>query len=174
MSGDVVMNGKFVWPPGPRKFVEKIGLDLAFGVNGSRLTNPNSQQSIDRIGKSGEGESRKQLDEDPQTVLSQIQGHIQLRNGVASMSDVSFTVPGSDARLHGTYNLLVQRVDLHGTLDTRGNLSDATTGFKAVVLKAVTPLFKKKNSMRIVPFDITGTYGKSSVSIDWKRDLAHR
>jgi hypothetical protein len=174
MSGDVAIHGKFVWPPGPRKFVEKIGMDLAFGIEGSRLTDPNSQQSIDRISESGQGESRKQLDENPRTVLSQIQGHIQLRNGIASMSDVSFTVPGSDARLYGTYSLLVQRVDLHGTLDTRGSLSDATTGFKAVVLKAITPLFKKKNSMRIVPFDITGTYGKTSVSIDWKRDLAHR
>jgi hypothetical protein len=173
MSGDVAMDGKFVWPPGPRKFVEKIGMDLAFGIEGSRLTNPDSQRSIDRIGESGEGESRKQLDEDPRTVLSQIRGNIRLRNGIASMTDVSFAVPGSDARLHGTYNLLTKRVDLHGTLDTRGSLSDATTGFKAVVVKAITPLFRKKQSMRIVPFDITGTYGKTSVSIDWKRDLRH-
>lgn len=173
MSGNVTLNGKFLWPPGPRKFVEKISIDLAFGMNGSRLTDSNSQQSIDRISESGQGESKKELDEDPRTVLSQIRGNIQLRNGIASMRDITFTVPGSDARLHGTYSLLAQRVDLHGTPDTRGNLSDTTSGFKAIVVKAITPLFKKRNSMRIVPFDITGTYGHTSVSIDWKRDLSH-
>jgi hypothetical protein len=174
MSGNVTLQGQFVWPPGPRKFVEKIGLDLAFGMNGSRLTNSGSQDSINRLSESAQGESRKELNEDPRTVLSQIRGAIRLRNGVASMSDVTFTAPGSDARLHGTYDLVAKRVDLHGTLDTRGDLSDEASGFKAVVLKAITPLFRKKNSMRIVPFDITGTYGHTAVSIDWKRDLAHR
>jgi len=71
--------------------------------------------------------------------------------------------------VRGTYNLLNRRVDLQGTLDTKGNLSDATTGFKALVVKAITPLFKKKKSVRIVPFQITGAYGNTSVGIDWKR-----
>jgi hypothetical protein len=81
-------------------------------------------------------------------------------------------VSGADAAVHGTYNLLNRRVDLHGTLDTRGDLSDTTAGFKAVVLKAITPLFKKRGSMRIVPFEITGSYGNTAVGIDWKTDLA--
>jgi hypothetical protein len=40
------------------------------------------------------------------------------------------------------------------------------------VLKAVTPLFKKRASTRIVPFEITGAYGKATVGIDWKTDLS--
>ena len=44
-----------------------------------------------------------------------------------------------------------------------------TSGFKALVLKAITPLFKKEKSARIIPFDITGAYGNTSVGIDWKR-----
>jgi hypothetical protein len=174
MSGDVTLNGKFVWPPGPRTFLEKIGMDLVFGMSGSRLTNPSSQDSIDRISESAQGKSRKQQDEDPETVLSEIRGNIRLRNSIASITDANFNVPGAYATVRGTYNFTGQRVDLQGTLDTRGQLSDATSGLKALVLKAATPLFKKKNSMRIVPFDITGTYGKTSVTIDWKRDLSHR
>jgi hypothetical protein len=174
MSGNVTVNGKFVWPPGPRKFVQKIGMDLAFGMSGSRLTNPSGQDSIDHISESAQGESKKQQDADQGTVLSQIRGDIHLRNGIASITDASFSVPGANATVRGTYNLIGQAVDLRGTLDTQGQLSDATSGLKALVLKAVTPLFKKEGSMRIIPFDITGTYGKTSVTIDWKRDLAHR
>ena len=41
--------------------------------------------------------------------------------------------------------------------DTRGNLSDTTSGFKALVLKAIAPVFfKKRGRTRIVSFQITG------------------
>jgi hypothetical protein len=169
MSGDVTVNGKFLWPPGPREFLEKIRLDLAFGMGGSRFTNPNTQDSIDHLSESAGGESKKVQTEDPRTVLSQLRGNIQVRNGISAISNASFDVPGAHATVRGTYNLLNQRVHLQGTLDTKGNLSDATTGFKALVVKAITPLFKKEKSVRIVPFQITGAYGNTSVGIDWKR-----
>ena len=169
MSGDVTLNGKFLWPPGPRKFLEKIRLDLAFGMGGSQFTNPNTQGSIDHLSESAAGESKQMQNGDPRTVLSQVRGNIQVRNGISAISDASFDVPGAHATLRGTYNLLNQRVDLKGTLDTKGNLSDTTTGFKALLVKAITPLFKKEKSVRMVPFQITGAYGNTSVGIDWKR-----
>jgi hypothetical protein len=172
MSGTVILTGKFLWPPGPRKFLEKIRMDVVFGMNGSRFTSPSTQGSIDRISESAQGEKKNEQNEDLRTVLSQVRGNIQVRNGIAGISNGSFKVPGADAAVHGTYNLLNQRVDLHGTLDTQGHLSDTTSGFKAVVLKAITPLFKKRSSMRIVPFEITGSYGNTTVGIDWKKDLA--
>ena len=174
VSGNVILNGKFVWPPGPRNFLEKIRLDLAFGMSGSRFTNPGTQASIDSVSESAQGESKKQQDGDLRTVLSEIRGNIHLRDGTASIANASFHVPGAHSRVHGTYNVLNGRVDLHGVLDTRGRLSDTTSGFKALVLKAATPLFKKENAMRIVPFQITGTYGDTSVTIDWKKDLGSR
>jgi hypothetical protein len=172
MSGNVTVNGKFLWPPGPRRFLEKIRMDIVFGMNGSRFTSPNTQGSIDRISESAQGEKKKEQDEDPRTVLSQLRGAIQIWNGIATISNGNFQVPGADAAVHGTYDLLSHRVDLHGTLDTRGHLSDTTSGFKALVLKAITPLFKKRGSTRIVPFAITGSYGDTTVGIDWKKDLA--
>ncbi len=172
MSGNVTAYGKFLWPPGPRKFLEKIRIDLAFGIGGSSFTNANTQDSIDRISKSAQGEKRKEQSEDPRTMLSQVKGSIQVRNGTAAISNGMFEVTGANAAVHGTYNLLNTRVDLHGTLDTLGSLSDTTSGFKALVLKAITPLFKKRGPTRIVPFQITGEYGNTSVGIDWKKDLA--
>jgi hypothetical protein len=172
MSSNITVNGKFVWPPGPRQFLEKIRMDLAFGMGGSRFTNTDTQDSIDRISESAQGEKKKQQDEDPRIVLSQVRGNIQVRDGTAAISGGRFEVPGANAAVHGTYNLLNKRVDLHGTLDTRGSLSDTTSGFKALVLKAITPLFKKRGSTRIVPFQITGSYGSTTVGIDWKKDLA--
>jgi len=172
MSGNVTVTGKFLWPPGPRKFLEKIRMDMVFGMNGSRFTSVNTQGSIDRISESAQGEKKTAEVEDPRTAFSQVRGNIQVRNGIAAISNGSFQVSGADAAVHGTYNVLNQGVDLHGTLDTRGHLSDTTSGFKAVVLKAINPLFKKRNSTRIIPFEITGSYGDTKVGIDWKKDLS--
>jgi len=172
LSGNVSVKGKFVWPPGRRQFVEKILMDLAFGLNSSRFTAPATQDAINRLSESAQGESKKKQNEDSQTVLSKIRGHIRLRGGTASIADAAFEVPGADANIRGTYSLVDHRVDLHGTLDTRGHLSDTTSGFKALVLKAITPLFKKRGATRIVPFRITGAYGDTSVTLDWKKSLA--
>jgi hypothetical protein len=173
LSGEVKLNGQFLWPPGPRKFLEKIRMSIDCGIDGSRFTSDNTQGSIDRISESAQGENRKEQDHDGQTVLSQLRGNISVRDGVAALSNGKFNVPGANAGVHGTYSLLTHRVDLHGTLDTRGTLADATSGIKAVMLKAITPLFKKRGPERIVPFTITGSYGHTTVDIDWKRRLAH-
>ena len=53
----------------------------------------------------------------------------------------------------GTYNVLDRKVDLHGILHTNGKLSDTTSGFKALVLKAVGPFLKQK-SVTVVPYTL--------------------
>ena len=173
MSGNVALDGTFLWPPGPRRFLEKIRMDLAFGMNQSRFTSTQTQQSIDRLSESAQDEDKKEREDNPPTVLALAHGNIRVRNGVAALSNVGFGVQGADATVHGTYNLLNQRVDLHGTLATRGSLAATTSGFKALLVKVITPLFRKRRSARLVPFQITGAYGKTSVGIDWKKDLSH-
>ena len=166
LSGAVSVHGKFVWPPGPARFVEKIRMDLDFGIDHSRFHSDSTQDAINAISKSAQGESKKEQDEDPRTMLSNLRGHVAFRNGIATFSGVSFTVPGASAALRGTYNLLSQRVDLHGVLRTQGKLSDTTSGFKALILKVITPFFKKKHDIKVVPFKITGTFADASVSLD--------
>ena len=172
MSGDIAATGKFTWPSGPRRFLEKIALDLGFGTRDSGFTDPQTQATVNRLSGSAEGESEKQLKSDPSTALSELRGNIQMRGGTAQISNGSFQVPGADAAVHGSYSLLNQRVDLHGTLHTRGQLSEMTSGFKAVLVKALTPVFRKEHSDRVVPFQITGAYGNAAVEIDWKRTLS--
>ena len=131
MAGNVQATGKFVWPPGQRRFLEKIHLDLQFGISGSRFTKPQTQNSIDTISQSAQGESKKDEQVDPWTVLANVRGNIRLRDGIAGISNARFEVLGADSTLQGTYSLLTKRVDLHGILHTSGHVSDTASGFKA-------------------------------------------
>src|SRR6266849_4667085 len=129
-------------------------------------TNAEVQVPLNRLSESARGENKKQEAEDPETVLSNLKGHVSVKNGIATLSNVSFTAPGTLAQIRGTYNLLDKTVNLQGILHTNGKLADTTSGFKALVLKAVSPFLKKK-SVTIVPFTITGTSSKPALALDF-------
>ncbi len=136
MTGSINLRAKVEVPPGPPGFLRKLDLAGNCGIGSGRFTNPHVQQPVNALTQSAGGENKKQQAEDPETVLSEFRGQVSVKNGVATLSHVSFSAPGTRAQLQGTYNLLDRKVDLHGILYTNGKLSDTTSGFKALVLKA--------------------------------------
>jgi hypothetical protein len=166
MTGSINLRAKVEVPPGPSGFLRKLDLAGNCGIGSGRFTNPDVQQPVNALTQSGRGENKKQQAEDPETVLSEFRGQVSVKNGVATLSNVSFSAPGTRAQLQGTYNLLDRKVDLHGILYTNGKLSDTTSGFKALVLKAVGPFLKQK-SVTVVPFSITGTSPNPSFALDF-------
>jgi AsmA-like C-terminal region len=157
MTGSVTFRGHFVLPPGKAPLVERMQLVGDFGVGAGRFTDRETQADLTRLSESAEKKD-KQARENPENVLSDLKGHAVVNNGVAALSGLSFSVPGADATLSGTYNLVNYKINLHGTLLTTGQPGDATTGFKSFVVKAISPFFKKKNSEKVVPFKITGNF----------------
>jgi len=166
LTGSINLHAKVQVPPGPPGLLRKLDLAGSCGIGGGRFTNPVVQQPVDALTQSARGEDKKQQAEDSETVLSQFTGQVSVKNGVATLSNVSFSAPSTRAQLQGTYNLLDRKVDLHGILYTNGKLSDTTSGFKALVLKAVGPLLKQK-SVTVVPFAITGTSSNPSFALDF-------
>ena len=166
MTGSINLRAKVEVPPGPPGFLRKLDLAGNCGIGSERFTNPHVQQPVNALTQSAGGENKKQQAEDPETVLSEFRGQVSVKNGVATLSHVSFSAPGTRAQLQGTYSLLDRKVDLHGILYTNGKLSDTTAGFKALVLKAVGPFLKQK-SVTVVPFSITGTSANPSFALDF-------
>jgi AsmA-like C-terminal region len=164
-TGEVRLQTKVEVPPGPLGFLRRLRLDGEFGIGGGRFTDPKVQEPLNRLAQSARGESKKQQDADPATSLSNLKGHVSANGGVAKLSKVSFTEPGTLAEIEGTYNLIDHRVNLRGVLHTTGKLADTTTGFKSLVIKVLGPLFKK-NSVTVVPFVITGTSSDPSFALD--------
>jgi hypothetical protein len=166
MTGSINLRAKIQVPPGPPGFLRKLQLTGSIGIGSGRFTNPDVQRPVNTLTQSARGENKKQQAEDPQTALSQLSGQVSVKNGVATLSNVSFRAAGTRAQLYGTYNLLDRKVDLHGMLYTEGKLSDTTSGFKALVLKAVSPFLKEK-SITVVPFSISGTAHDPSFGLDF-------
>ena len=161
MSGAVSLRARATIPPGKGSFLKKVELLGDFGIDAGSFKQ-DTQQGVNKLSAASKGEN----DENPATVLSDLKGHIVLRDGVATFSNLSFGVPGAFAEMHGTYSLLTQGIDLHGTLKMDSDLSKMEHGVKSLLLKAINPFFAKKNGGSSVPFKITGAYSHPLFGLD--------
>ena len=170
MAGSVSFKAKAILPPGDRAFLDKVTLQGDFGIDGGRFTKPDTQRAVNDFSSGARGDKKRAQDEPdepgPETVLSDLKGHVSLTNGTAHFSNLSFNVPGASAVMEGTYNLLTQKIDLRGNLKTTAQLDNTTHGIKAAMLKVLEPFFKKHKTGYIAPVKVTGTYQHPSFGLD--------
>jgi hypothetical protein len=155
VSGDLALDARVVLPPGEGKFVKKVRLNVDFRVKNTRFRSQNTQNTIDELSESGEARP-------------DLRGRALFRNGIITFDRAAISAPGVAANIGGTYGMVDHQVDLRGVLRTTGKLSDTTSGFKAFILKLITPFLKKKNEVTVVPFKIGGTFKDAKVSLTKK------
>jgi hypothetical protein len=155
MEGPTNFRAHIVWPSGHQSFLKRVVLQGDFEIEHAQWTKPERQMSVNMLSKRASGKKK-----DPETpnVTADLKGKVLLSNEIAKFQDTSFKVPGAEAILHGTYNLEDTKIDFHGDLKTEASLSDDSSGVKAVLLKPLDPLFKKKHAGAVVPVEMTGTY----------------
>ena len=155
-------------PPGDAPFLERVQLVGDFGVNKGEFTRQDTQQDIIKLSETGGGKKPENgEDPDPDKVVSALAGHVDLSGGTATFSNFSFSVPDAEANMHGTYNLVSEKVDLHGILRTTVKFSNTTSGFKSVLLKPFDAVFKRKHhSGAKVPVQLTGTYNHPHAGLE--------
>jgi AsmA-like C-terminal region len=137
------------------QFLKETELQGEFEIADGRFTNAQRQASVDEI--SARAHSHKRKGKNPE-VTSEFHGDVVLEHGIAHFSSLSMSVPAAVALMNGTYNLLNDKIDFHGTLRTQAEISRTTTGIKAVLLTPLDPFFKKKSAGAAVPVEMTGTY----------------
>jgi hypothetical protein len=169
MSGVTSFQSHVTVSPEGKPFLKEVTLQTDFGISGGQFEKPTTQESVDKLSEIAQGRKKVQQNEDENNpadkVISDLQGHVVLRRGVATFTNLSFTVPGADARMQGTYNLLNGKIDFHGSVKMDATFSQSTGGIKSVLAKILDPLFDKKRGS-VVPVLMDGTYHKPHFGID--------
>lgn len=163
MSGRTTFQARAEIPPGPEEFLKKVRFCAEFGVGGGTFANGSTQQQVDKLSAGAQGEKNTS---DAGLVLTNLKGRGDLINGVATFSDLSFHIPGAGSRMHGTYNVLNERIDLRGQLRVDTEISNTQTGVKSLLLKVIQPFFKRKEKGQIVPVRLAGTYDHPTFGLD--------
>ena len=165
LKGVISLQAKTVVPPSKKPFPQKVEMTGDFGIDSALFTKEKTQEKLNKLSAAARGESEDA--DDPESVLSDLRGHVVVRDGVATFSDLSFRVPGAWARLRGTFDLTSEKVDLRGMLFMDAKLPQATSGIKSFLLKAIDPFLKKnRRGGAKFPVSITGTYQHPSYKAD--------
>ena len=162
LNGTMNFKAQVTVPPGKGSLIERVKLLGDFGIADASLAQPASQKKIDNLSQVGQGEKEN---DDPAGVVEDLKGHVALDRTVATFADLSFSVPGAQAHVHGTYGLLTQHIDLHGSLQLENKLSKGEKGMKSVLIKSLEPFLKKKKAGEIVPIRIGGTFKHPSYGL---------
>jgi AsmA-like C-terminal region len=175
MNGVTSLKAHLEIPPQKRAFLQELILRGDFGIGEGAFTKASMQTRVDEMSERARGEkqdknkskAKPEPDADtPENVVLNLKGHVELREGVAKFSELSFSVPGASARMDGTYNLSNEQIDFHGMLKTEAELSQETTGMKSALLKPFDPLFKRKKAGAAVAVKMTGTYKNPQFGFD--------
>jgi len=163
MTGALRLKTKFELPPGDQDVVDKLRLDGDFAIAGGRFTDTDVQRKINEMsvratGKTGDGGATPK-------VASDFSGRFALGNDVLTLQRLTFNIPGAVVELNGQYVLQRETLAFLGSLFMDAKVSEATTGWKSVLLKMVDPLFRK-NGQTVIPLKIGGTRSAPSFGMD--------
>ena len=163
MSGQTSLRATAQLPPGNQPFIRKLRLEGSFDISHGNFSKVNTQHGVDELSAGARGQNK----DAPQDVMTDLRGNVQLVEGTAHFSQVSFSIPGAAARMHGTYSIMEPyRIDLHGQMRVDTRISKTTSGVKSFLLKIIDPIFKKKKKGEVVPVHILGTYKKPDFGLD--------
>ncbi len=163
LQGATQFQMKVQLPPENKPFEERLHGAAHFGIRSSKFTKQETEEKVSHLSEQAKGHPKN---DDPPMVLTDLLGDVNLSGGTAQFSRLNVSVPGASAALRGTYKLESHAVDLHGTLHTDAKLSNATTGFKAFLMKVVELAKKKDKNGASVPVRVTGTYEKPDFGLD--------
>ena len=102
----------------------------------------------------------------PQQVASDFKGQFALANGVLSLPNVTFAVPGAGVELAGEYGLRAATIDFRGNLLLDAKMSQvAGGGIKGIIPKVLDPIFEK-DGRTVIPIKISGRRQAPSFGLD--------
>jgi AsmA-like C-terminal region len=155
MNGPATASGHIrVTTFGPA-FLKSIELSGKFEIHDGHFQKT-TQAKVNELSARAQGVKLRDVADAPDAPVGSLASNARIEKGVAQFSQLFFEVPGARARVQGNYNLSSHAVNLNGDLWTDETVSRDTTGIKAILLKPVDPIFKRKHAGAMVGVTMTG------------------
>ena len=165
-NGFVNFRAHAVIPPVDAPFLQKVRVGADFGIVGGEFTDPDNRKTVNDFSERARGQKPDDDSEKSDRVVSNLAGHVELKDASANFSHFSFAIPGASAKMQGTYGLIDRKINLHGTLKSEAELSELKTGVMSVLLKPFDRFFKKKHAGAVIPVHLVGTYDDPQPGVD--------
>ena len=154
MTGVLNFTSKIIIPPGNVDVVKKLQLAGNATVQDMLFTNPGVQQKLNGLSNRAQGHPKAG---DTGNIPSALTAKFSMNEGTIQFASLTFTIPGAQLFLTGSYGILNEGLDFKGEARTEAKPSQMTTGIKSVLLKAVDPFVAKQGAGAVLPVHIGGT-----------------
>jgi hypothetical protein len=142
---------------GPGMFLQRLGLKGDISLAQVSFAKPDTQHDMNAFAARVEKDPPEGSKTDPPQVTATVSSLTTFQQGTAYFPNVHVTLPGADAHLQGTFNLMNTRIHFTGKANLQRDISRATTGFKSALLKPLIPIFRHNRQGAIVSVAVTGT-----------------
>lgn len=166
LTGDLQMRTSVHVPPGHNPVHERMELKGTFHLDNAQFTNPKIQQRIGELSLRGQGKPQEAKSGAVVDVRSSMQGDFTMANGVITLPDLIYTVPGAEIDLAGTYTVDGGGLAFRGTANMQATVSQMVGGWKGLLLKPADRFFKKGGAGTKVGIHVTGTRADPHFGID--------
>ena len=168
LTGSLVAKASLHIPPGTQPAHERIRLDGSFKLDDAHFTDPKVQGRIEDLSLRGQGRPQDVKKTDANDVSSEMEGDFHMANGIITLPEIHYNVPGAAIQLEGKYPL-EGFMHFEGTARMDATVSQMVGGWKGWLLKPADRFFKKDGAGTVVPILIRGPHDAPEFSVDFGR-----
>ncbi len=168
VTGELTVKTALEIPPGAEAVAGKMKLNGRFLLEDAAFTSTKVQNDVGALSMRGQGDPKDAKNAGDQ-VRSAIESNFKMADGVITLPNLKYTVPGAQIDLRGTYGLDGGTLNFTGTARTEATVSKMVGGWKGFLLKPADKLFKKNGSGTEVPIHVDGTEQDPHFGVDFKK-----
>ena len=169
LNGIVTMKTALHIPPGPAPVHERLQLNGSFVLDQAQFSDPKIQGGIKQLSLRGQGRPHEVKTTDPESINSKMTGNFKMEQGVITLPEITYSVPGATIELKGTYGVLGGTLDFVGNAKMQATVSEMVGGWKGLLLSPLDSYLKKDGVGTEVPIHIRGTREQPQFGIDFDR-----
>ncbi len=169
LTGALTMRTSLAVPPGKAPVPDRLQLNGHFLLDEVQFTSSNLQNRIDDLSMRGQGEPKEAKDNTAADVRSTMESDFQMANGVVTLPNLKYTVPGAEIDLKGTYGVADGAINFAGVAKMDATISQMVGGWKGLLLTPLDHFFKHGAAGTVVPIEIGGTRKDPQFKVDFGR-----
>jgi hypothetical protein len=169
LTGALTMKAALEIPPGAEPVEKRLRIKGAFALDDAQFTSAKIQDRIGELSARGQGEPKDAKNGGSANVRSAMHGDFQMAEAVITLPALTYTVPGAEIDLKGTYGVEGGTLNFRGTAKLQATVSAMVGGWKGMLIKPLDRYFKKDGAGTALPIHIDGTRADPRFGVDFGR-----
>lgn len=166
LTGTLALKTTLEIPPGDAPVDEKLKLNGHFTLEDAQFTDAKIQNEVRELSLRGQGRPREAKSGEGANVRSAMQSDFTMADAVIALPDLTYTVPGAEIDLKGTYDVQQGLLDFEGRAKMQATVSQMVGGWKGELLKPADSFFRKDGAGTEVPIHVNGTRENPKFGVD--------